>query len=1199
MSPAKRKDGLHAERIHEINEALGRRDLERLRELAVTGPGFVNNGLRRLVWPLLLSPINDQPINKDLFMMHKNKSLPPHRDARQIELDVNRSSNYCTAATRQGVKRGKRHQLNKVALYVLESDANLHYYQGFHDVCSVFLNVLGDSSAKDATLTVAHAMASNLEPVMDQLQLLYPLIDFIDSELAKFLIASETPVYFAVGWVLSWFSHHVSHLDQAARLFDLFISTNPIMPLYVAAQVVAAQRDELLAGECEFTVVHHRLSNMPTKLLTNELLNKAVLLYQQFPLSHLQRKANHFLDPQSAARQFFIKDAADIKQHELSPSLSFIQNIQSISSSNQTSTTIGGPVGRTSSSKQSTALPRLLARDTPIETVINDQSTVVAEPYNTYVIEFDVDSEVSSSDALSNFRGQLTAANITYTERYVYNTALKGISLQTTNDQYRQLSSLGLVKKIWPVHVAVSSPAVVVANSQVNQLSLVHQMTGVTKVQTNLKLNGSGIKVGIVDSGVDYRHPALGGCFGAGCRVAYGYDFVGDKFDDTSIPVADNDPLDTCSGHGTHVAGIIGANSAVVTGVAPNVIFGAYRITSCSGQTFSDITVAGMERAYADGMDIINLSMISENPWPTFTTALAAERITALGVHVVGAAGNSGLLGLWLESAPGAAPSAMSAASSESSKYMASVFTASTDPDRVVEYVAVTAGLPLNFTEVGVGIARGNYPANDTSSDSACTPLTGNYSNIIVVAKRGNCSFDTKALNAQNAGARLIVVYDTSEIATPPAIDDPSVTIPLITIPNSDGLALLANINANGTAVNITFASEPRLTDNPESDSISTFSSWGPSPYLDFKPDITAPGGKIYSTWLTNAGSYATLSGTSMSSPYVAGSIALYLQYKGKAQSTIAKVRQAFQNAARPILNTKGDKLYASTARQGSGLVDVYQALAGYTRVSPARLALNDTEHAGTTNLFDYPSTSKSVRSLESDGSAAEQPSLSNYTAAVLYFPPIVILAPGSSYTVDLTIVPPIMLPAAERWIYSGYIIVDPKPFPSILIPSGVVTENAVHVPYMGMKGNMHDILPLQAKANYVKLMNLRDWQEVPAGQKGTYTFTYSDFPMMYLHIEFPIRQIYVYLYDAATKTKIGTLPDATTTDYARNDRQLFPVAYVVWYGSIESAINGSISQVKSGEYYLRLAALRPYGDVKNDADYDYWQSPNIIVKRS
>jgi subtilisin family serine protease len=116
-------------------------------------------------------------------------------------------------------------------------------------------------------------------------------------------------------------------------------------------------------------------------------------------------------------------------------------------------------------------------------------------------------------------------------------------------------------------------------------------------------LTGAGIRIGVIDSGVDYNHPALGGGFGPGYKIAYGYDlvgtiiaYVGDDYEGSNT-FPDDDPLDNCSAssHGTHVAGIVGGDTTNVmdanfkspsrfTGVAPNAIMGAYRVFGCSAR---------------------------------------------------------------------------------------------------------------------------------------------------------------------------------------------------------------------------------------------------------------------------------------------------------------------------------------------------------------------------------------------------------------------------------------------------------------------------------------------------------------------------------------------------------------------------------------------------------------------------------------
>ena len=166
-----------------------------------------------------------------------------------------------------------------------------------------------------------------------------------------------------------------------------------------------------------------------------------------------------------------------------------------------------------------------------------------------------------------------------------------------------------------------------------------------------------------MDTGIDIDHPDLGGGGTNGgttfpsARVIAGWDFVGDAFNADPAspaynPVATPDANpDDCGGHGSHVAGIVGARGAV-KGVAPNVSFGAYRVFGCSGSTTADIMIAAMERALADGMDVLNMSIGSTYQWPEYPTAKAATRLVNKGVVVVASAGNSGTTGLYSTGAP-------------------------------------------------------------------------------------------------------------------------------------------------------------------------------------------------------------------------------------------------------------------------------------------------------------------------------------------------------------------------------------------------------------------------------------------------------------------------------------------------------------------------------------------------------------------
>lgn len=147
-------------------------------------------------------------------------------------------------------------------------------------------------------------------------------------------------------------------------------------------------------------------------------------------------------------------------------------------------------------------------------------------------------------------------------------------------------------------------------------------------------------------------HPALGGCFGKGCLVSFGYDLVGDEYNGRNTPKPDADPMD-CGSHGTHVSGIIAAqpNEFGFTGVAPGVEIGAYKVFGCSGGVGTDVLIAALNRAVEDGADIITASIgaaggFSVDAWTNLLSRISLER----GIPSTVAAGNDGSAGAFYPS---------------------------------------------------------------------------------------------------------------------------------------------------------------------------------------------------------------------------------------------------------------------------------------------------------------------------------------------------------------------------------------------------------------------------------------------------------------------------------------------------------------------------------------------------------------------
>lgn len=166
-------------------------------------------------------------------------------------------------------------------------------------------------------------------------------------------------------------------------------------------------------------------------------------------------------------------------------------------------------------------------------------------------------------------------------------------------------------------------------------------MTQVDKMHAE-GITGKGIKIAIIDSGVDYRHPALGGCFGEGCLVSFGYDLIGDNFDATNIPEPDDDPFAQGNPHGTHVAGIIAAqeNPMGFLGAAYGAQIGSYRVTSCDGLLTTETILGGFCRAHVDEADIITVSIRYFGGWHSHPVAVMAQRIAESGTVFVAGSGN-------------------------------------------------------------------------------------------------------------------------------------------------------------------------------------------------------------------------------------------------------------------------------------------------------------------------------------------------------------------------------------------------------------------------------------------------------------------------------------------------------------------------------------------------------------------------------
>ncbi|WYZ33837.1 hypothetical protein EsH8_I_000113 [Colletotrichum jinshuiense] len=243
-----------------------------------------------------------------------------------------------------------------------------------------------------------------------------------------------------------------------------------------------------------------------------------------------------------------------------------------------------------------------------------------------------------------------------------------GASLETDSHNLDTLRGLPDVVGVWPNSkaklIAPVNKRQVAADPATADAHAVHWATGVDELHKEGIL-GEGVKVGIVDTGVWYKHSALGGGFGPGFKVAGGWDFVGDDWVVGTEKKPDADPADG-NGHGTHVAGIVaGEAESGWAGVAPRASLYSYKVFGPGDGTDQATIIDAFLRAYNDGMDVITASIggrggFANNPW-----AVVASRIASEGVVVTIGAGNSGGGGPYYAGSGSAGENVLSVASAE------------------------------------------------------------------------------------------------------------------------------------------------------------------------------------------------------------------------------------------------------------------------------------------------------------------------------------------------------------------------------------------------------------------------------------------------------------------------------------------------------------------------------------------------------
>jgi subtilisin family serine protease len=507
-----------------------------------------------------------------------------------------------------------------------------------------------------------------------------------------------------------------------------------------------------------------------------------------------------------------------------------------------------------------------------------------------------------------------------------------------------------------------------------------HELANVTSVPwiggaavNTAGFTGTGIKIAIIDTGIDYTHANFGGPgtvadYNANNRqiiepgtfptakVVGGFDFAGPTYSATPgaadpTPDPDPDPLDR-NGHGSHVAGSaagIGVPGIIGKGVAPDASLYALKVFS-DGSGSTNLTSLAIEWAMdpngdgdqSDRVDVINMSLGSNFGEAADPSSISAENASAIGIVVVSASGNAGDVP-YITSAPAIAHSSISVA-------------ANVPGGRDFATLNVTAPAAVagaKFNEEGGGPARVSSIAPHTRSVVEAAPLDGclaltnpaAVAGRIALMQRGTCTFQIKVQNAQAAGATAVVMFNnvggdpiTMALAAP-------VAIPAVMVSLSDGTALAAAATTDAASpVTATLGFGP---DPTKQDRVAGFSSSGPgSGGTHFKPDLAAPGVGIVSTGVASGNGPAPNQGTSMATPHVAGAAALLRQKHPWAPEYVIKA--LLQNSTVDV--NPSNSADTSLSRNGVGAVRVDRAAALSSYVTPGGVSLGRVNPSSTAN---------------------------------------------------------------------------------------------------------------------------------------------------------------------------------------------------------------------------------------------------------
>jgi subtilisin family serine protease len=517
---------------------------------------------------------------------------------------------------------------------------------------------------------------------------------------------------------------------------------------------------------------------------------------------------------------------------------------------------------------------------------------------------------------------------------------------------------------------------------------------GAPQVWQNFGVRGEGMRVALVDTGIDYTHASFGG---PGTVAAYeannptfvepgtfptakvigGFDFVGDNYDvldddpTNDTPMPDFDPLDE-DGHGTHTGSTccgFRVPGSIGRGVAPMAKLYAYKVWD-EGNSTDDVLVAAYERAVdpnQDGNTKDRADVLSFSGGVTYGTlnsveARAAQRVVDVGTVFVASAGNSGNQATggsaYVTGTPATARGVIGVAASID-EFLATQLTVNSPPGVVLPDNGIMVHQDWSGDLPGGGLTDDLFDGravDDASTDPSdamfCAALPpGSLTGQTVLVYKGStgagdCDGSLKAFNAQNAGATAVVfvsLFGGLPFGLGPGAFGDQITIPVVMISGADGAVLFDTVSPNYPTTFNTVTVNVTLSDTPTpvpgfDDALTDFTSEGPARLTsDLKPDISAPGFNISAAAVGTGDEAAELSGTSMSAPHVSGVATLLRQLHPRWGPRLIKavlMNQATRNMKNNDLTTP-----VSATAMGAGRVQAYESAKARSVAWPGSLS--------------------------------------------------------------------------------------------------------------------------------------------------------------------------------------------------------------------------------------------------------------------